>query len=387
MKRNLCLFTDSLEPSGVGEHLLLLASYLSSEYNISFVCPPTQAGHNFLRRAERLGLPTLAIEARDNPVSLDALCVWLREQRIDIFHCHAGIGWECFGGANSARAAGVPAIIRTEHLPYLLTHPIQRLDHQDTVQLVDRIICVSNAVRDSYLEAGVPHSKLTVVRNGIAPKLSPLGKKEAREKLGLPQSASIMLTVGRLTEQKGHSYLLEALPRVIERIPDVYAVWAGGGELESDLRTRARELGLRDRILFLSQRVDVAELLTAADLFVLPSLFEGLPLVVLEAQAVGLPVVGTRVCGTNEAVEDGVTGRVVAPRDPQALCEAIIEVLAKPELAARWGIAGKNRVRREFTVERMARETAAVYEDVFGRALRRHDLSASVTALQVAQGS
>ena len=110
----------------------------------------------------------------------------------------------------------------------------------------------------------------------------------------------------------------------------------------------------------------MADLMAAADLVVLPSLFEGLPLVVLEAMAAGLPVVGTRVCGTTEAVCDGMTGRLVEAQDAAALADAVLEVLERPELAARWGDARRRRFEREFQPARMARETAAVYEELLG---------------------
>ena len=127
-------------------------------------------------------------------------------------------------------------------------------------------------------------------------------------------------------------------------------------------------MGLAGRVLFLGQRDDVPELMAGSDLLALPSLFEGLPLSALEAMAAGLPVVGTRVCGTSEAVLDGVTGRLVEPGDPEALAEAIVEVLQAPGLAARMGAAGRLRVEREFGAARMACETAAIYEELRARA-------------------
>jgi len=107
--------------------------------------------------------------------------------------------------------------------------------------------------------------------------------------------------------------------------------------------------------------------MAAADLFVLPSLFEGLPLVALEAMAAGLPLVGTRVCGTAEVIVDGITGCLVEANDADALSEAILGTLARPELAARWGAAGRRHVAHQFSAARMARETAAVYEELLGR--------------------
>lgn len=356
----LCLYTDSLEPSGVGRHMLMLADKLRDRYRVSFVCPPTTGGMPLLKEAGALGLRTLALEA-DDPRG--ALRDWLRATGVEVFHAHAGIGWEGHPGIHAARAAGVPTVVRTEHLPDLITDPVQRRDYDRMHRRVDRIVCVSETARDSFVRAGVPAHKLLVIRNGIAFRSAAPDPAEVRARLGLPFDATLVLTVARLTEQKGHRHLLEAAPAVRERVPGAHFVWVGEGPLGDELRKRTRELGIEGNVHLTGRRTDVPDLLAAAELFVLPSLFEGLPLVVLEAMAAGVPVVGTRVCGTREAVEDGVCGRLVPARDPAALAAAILEVLERPDLGARWGAAGRRRARREFSAARMARETAALYQE------------------------
>ena len=367
MSLHLCLFTDSTDPSGVGEHMLTLAAELQRHYRITFVCPPTLSGRRLLARASDLGLEVLALEAQFHQrEALETLRAWVERRRVDIFHVHAGVGWEGFGGADAARAAGVPLVVRTEHLPYLLTHPVQRADYRRTAQVVDRIICVSEEVYNSHLRAEVPAHKLRVVRNGIRPPRRHINRTDARARLDLPARAPIVLTVGRFSEQKGHRYLLEAIPAVIAGAPDVCFVWVGQGPLEPELRQELAARGLLPHICFLGHHNDIPALMAAADLFVLPSLFEGLPLVVLEAMAAGLPVVGTRVCGTSEVVADGLTGRLVPSRDGAALAAGILEVLDRPEQAARWGAAGRRRVAESFSAARMAAETATVYQELAG---------------------
>jgi len=362
---SVCLFTDSLEPSGLGEHMLTLAVELQASYDLSFVCPATSHGRPLLDRAARMGLPTLALAPDGQPGS--ELGRWLRGRQVQLFHSHAGIGWEGHGGIYAAREAGVPVVIRTEHLPYLITEPRERKDHRRLMPRVDRLICVSKHAHASFVEAGVRPEQLQVVRNGIHPRPARADREGVRARLGLSSEARLVLAVGRLTEQKGHRYLVQAAPRVIEQEPRAQLVVVGQGELADDLRELVRALGLEGRVHFVGQRPDVPELLAAADLFVLPSLFEGLPLVALEAMAAGRPVVGTWGCGTAEAVADGVTGRLVFPRDATALAAAILEALQQPALAARWGMAGRMRLEREFRAERMARETASVYEEVLVR--------------------
>lgn len=349
----------------MGQHMLALAKELRDLYNISLVCPPDASCRALLEGAVLLGLDVLPLWAPyHEPQSISALCEWLQLRKIDIFHCHAGISWEGFGGIDAATAAGVRTIIRTEHLPYLLTHPQQQLDHERIVQAVDALVCVCEESRASYIAAGVPPGRVRVVYNGISPIDIGPDRRAARMVLGLPDDARVVMTVGRLAEQKGYNYLLEAVPTVISNMPDVYFAWVGDGPLESSLKERAKHLGVADRVLFLGRRNDAFSLMAGADLFVLPSLFEGLPISMLEAMSLGLPVVGTRVCGTSELVADGETGVLVSPQDSLALAQAIGDVLACPDRAAHLGAAGRRRVSRHFSVGQMVRNTDEIYRDL-----------------------
>ena len=364
MKVGLCLFTDSMDPSGVGEHMLTLAGLLRDRYRISLVCPPRESCVSLLQRAGELGLDTLGLSVRGDRGAWESLRDWLHEQRVDIFHCHAGIGWEGHHGLYAAHAAGVPVLLRTEHLPQLITEPWQHEDYMRMVQTIDGIICVSEQACATFLNSGVPAEKLHMVRNGINVHHGMADREGARRRLALHPGTTIGLTVGRLAEQKGHEYLIGAIPLVLKRVRAAMFIIVGEGELEGQLRTHINESGLDEHAYLIGRCDYVPDLMAAADLFVLPSLFEGLPLVVLEAMAAGLPVVGTRVCGTSEAVVDGVTGRLVQARNPEALARGILEVLENPVVARQWGAAGRARLEREFSADRMARETAAIYEEL-----------------------
>ena len=362
MPRRVCLFTDSREPSGLGEHMLALAAELAGDWDVAIVCPPTRAGLSLLARAREVGLLAQPLDVRDTSSEGD-LVAWLRARPVDVFHAHAGIGWEGHHGICAARAAGVPVVARTEHLPNLLTDPRERADHARVVELVDRVICVSEGVRASFAGSGIPASKLSAIPNGIRPRRPRPDRLGLRRQLGLHPSARIALTVGRLVEQKGFDLLLRAAPRIVAEQPDSVLAWIGVGPLEDQLRAAVGALGLEGRVRFLGRRRDVPALLAASDVLVLPSRFEGLPLAALEAMAAGLPVVGTRVCGTSEVVVDGETGRLVEPGDAVGLAEAVVSALGDPERAARWGQAGRRRAARLFGASRMAARTAAVYDE------------------------
>lgn len=362
MKTSLCLFTDSLEPSGLGEVMLTLGSELRRQYRVSFVCPPTPSGIRLLERARHLSLNTLALEVRGDRTPWTQLISWLRTESTAVLHVHAAIGWEGHNAVFAGRAALTPLILRTEHLPNLITDPRQRAGYSRMAQFVDRIICVCAEGRTSFIEAGIAAAKLSVIHNGIHVRTPDLPRSAVRASFHLPPGARLILTVARLTEQKGHRYLLEAIPQILSELPNTYFLCVCDGPLSADLREHVKSLGLSERVFLLGKRNDVSNLMAASDLFVLPSLFEGLPIVVLEAMSVGLPVVSTNVCGVRKAIQDDVHGRLVRLKDASGLAAAILEALRQPELTARWAAAAKARLLREFSAAKMAVETATLYE-------------------------
>jgi glycosyltransferase involved in cell wall biosynthesis len=366
-----CLVTDSREPSGVGEHMLGLGEALLNDGSVSFVCPPSPMGQLCLERATRLGIDTLALDW-GRPRASERFGCWLRTRHVDICHVHAGIGWEGLQVVETARRTGVAVVIRTEHLPYLLTDESERIRHANALRHVDKIICVSNEVRGSFLAAGTPANLVTVIRNGIPARTARNGWNWTHASLALGAHTRIVLTVARYTEQKDHRTLLDAVPAVIACEPRARFIWAGTGPLEESVRRSIHERGLAQHVVLLGQRDDVPDLMAAADIFVLPSRFEGLPLAVLEAMAAGLPVVATRVCGMTEAVQDGVTGLLVQPRDPAVLAATIGELLAKPQLAAQMGKRGRARAQQAFSLNRMAREILALYHEMLTRCRPPH---------------
>lgn len=378
VRPTVCLFTDSKNPSGVGEHMLALTDELKTRCSILFMCPATEQGRRFLARADAMGLESLAVRL-DKGHQARLMDIFKRRQP-DIFHVHAGIGWEGLSSAAIARMAGVPIVLRTEHLPYLLTNPGQRARYRRGLAHLDHIICVSAAARDSFIKTGVPPSLMSVVRNGIPETIEVCGRETARVKLGMAAETPVLLTVGRLTEQKNHRLLIEAIPAVLEQAPNTQVLLVGTGPLESALRRAVRARKLHETVRFLGQRDDVPDLMAAADVFVLPSRFEGHPLVVLEAMRAGLPVVATNVCGTAEAVQDGRTGLLLTSGDPAALAGALRLMLAQPAWARRLGAEGRKRARRHFGAARMASQTLDLYCELLGaRSKPSQDLSSSLS--------
>ncbi|MGY1812673.1 glycosyltransferase family 4 protein [Blastococcus sp. SYSU D00820] len=360
--RSICLYTPSTDPSGMGQHMLdLLAEYTGSA-EVSLMVRPTPGGRRMLDRAAALGARPVPLPGPRDPAFARVVTGVLGETRPDVFHVHVGTGSEDWDGARLARAAGCPAVVQTQHLPYLLSSPRRRAGLFHGIETVDRLIAVSEGVRRTYERIGVPPGRMTVVPNGVAALPDRPDRPAARRALGLPPDVPVVLTVGRLTHMKGQQTLIEAAPLLRERHPGVQIVLLGDGPLRERLTRQAAGLGLAGVVRLPGCRPGARALLTAADVFVLPSRCEGMPLAALEAMEAGLPVVGTRVTGTEEVVRDGVTGALVPPGDPRALAAALSALLDDPVLRRRQGAAGHRAWRDHHRLGLMAARTAAVYE-------------------------
>lgn len=363
------LYTDSEEPSGLGAHLLALADQIAGKAELAIVCHDAPAARDLAERASRRGHEANVLPAGD--AGWRTFSAWLKARRPDLLHVHAGIGWEGLAAPGLARRAGVGAVLRTEHLPYLLTDETQRADYSAMLADVDARICVSHASRLSY-EAQGSEKRLFVVRNGV-PQPTPSGRRrhDVRMELGLGPDQPAVLTVARFTGQKGYDVLLRAAHRVLESRPDTRFFWVGEGPLLEEVRATVQASGLRDSVRLLGARSDVPDLLQAADLFVLPSLFEGLPLALLEALRAGLPVVATAAPGTAEVFEEDEAAELVRPGSSDCMAYAILRVLNDPDLADELADRGQRLARRSFDARRMGEETLAVYRRLIGQAPAR----------------
>lgn len=358
MRPLLVLATDSFDPSGLGNHMVTLGRSLVHQYDIVIACQDDDSGRAFLGSAARSGLRI----KRFSPDDMPQFGNWLKTSGAALLHVHAGIGWEGQDLVRLGKAAGLP-VLRTEHLPYLLTSKVQQAQYVAMLLSVDRLIAVSQDVGDTYAErAG--KARLAVIANGITPPApSHDGRDAVRGELGLDNTAPLVLTVARFTTQKDHASLLMAVPQVLLQHPNARFVFVGDGPEKQRIADSVREAGLESSVTLLGRREDVPDLLAAADLFVLPSLFEGLPLVLLEAMATGLPIVGTAVDGIVEAMGHDHPFLVKAG-DPMLLAATIDIALGDASAARAAGEAGKSRFLRHFQADRMAMETSSLYADL-----------------------
>lgn len=363
---------DSAGWAGGETWLVRVASVLDRRFRLAVVVPEPGP---LVDRLRALDVPVYEapIAARVvNPAAFAKLVRIFRQAAPAIVQSH---------GARSnvyvrvaARVARVPAVVSTVHNS-LYDYPVGALRRRAyvaaevaTSPLADRIVAVSGAIaRDLVERYGLPPAKVTVVRNGIDADRFAASATDARGRLGLAAADRVVAVAARMTEQKGHAQLIDALPSIAAAVPDVRCVFAGDGPLRHALEERARRRGVDGRCRFLGARDDVPDILVSADVVALPSRSEGLPFVVLEAMAVGRPVVATAVGGTPEAVDDGRTGLLVPPGDVAALATAVVRLLGDPAEAQRMGARGAERVRRDFTLAGMVDALAEVYDGVLIR--------------------
>lgn len=291
------------------------------------------------------------------------LCTLLVRERPAILHAwmfHAN-----FLGRIAGRLARVPIVV-TSRRNVDIGGAFRESLNRWTAPLDDRVIAVCEIVRQVEIErARVPSEKVVTIYNGVDAKSfgapDAEGRGVGRRVPGIPVGLPLVGTVGRLHRQKGFADLITAWALVRNRFPAARLLLVGDGEQRGDLEAQVRSLGLSEMVTFAGLRADISDILTELDLFVLPSLWEGMPNAVLEAMVTGLPVVATAVGGTPEVVSDGVTGLLVPPHDPTVLAQALTTLLQDPDLRRKMGQAGRKRVMQCFTAERMVERTEQLY--------------------------
>jgi glycosyltransferase involved in cell wall biosynthesis len=352
--------------AGGERYLLALATDLDRKrFKLSVIVPDDGP---LVARLHALGIETCRVRLNDRLVSPRAflgLVRALQQLRPVIVHSH---------GARSnvytrlaARYAGVPVVVSTVHnslFDYEVAgwrRALYVLAERVTSPLADRVVAVSQAIaRDLVERYRIDAARTVVVHNGIDAWAFRPARDAAtvRAEMRVPRGRRVIVMAGRMTPQKGWDVLLEAAARLTAVRDDLFWLLVGDGPLRAALTRRAGDLGVR--ACFAGARADMADVLGCADVVVLASRSEGLPFTLLEAMALGKPVVATRVGGVPEVVEDGRSGRLVPPQDPAALASAVAAVLAAPDAVA-MGARGRARVETAFTLDAMVRGIERVY--------------------------
>jgi glycosyltransferase involved in cell wall biosynthesis len=231
-----------------------------------------------------------------------------------------------------------------------------------TMSKADHFIAVSDYLRAELMGWGIARDRITVVPNGVRlSQPSDTERNAARRELGFSLADRVIGTVGRLEPAKGHRYLLEALKILIRKWPQVKCVLVGSGRLEDELRAFVADHSLGNHVLFTGFRDDVSRLLQAFDIFVLPSITEGIPFALLEACAYAKPVVATRVGGVPEVIADGWSGRLVEAGDVVGLADAIGALLCDQAQARQLGQRAAAEVANRYSMTSMIEGTEQAY--------------------------
>jgi len=315
---------------------------------------------------ERQGIPVRHLgRGRFDPRILTDLVGLARERGTRILHVH-GYAAADFGRL-AARRVGA-ALVLHEHFADPRMPPYQAVADRALAHLTDRAIAVSASTRDFLVQKRhVPASRVRLIWNG-APldEFAPVGAETAaavRRELGIPADAVVVGSIGRLNEQKGHRYLIEAAARVLAAAPRARFLVAGDGDLAGALQEQARALGIADRVVFAGHRDDVPALLGTIDVFCISSTYEGTPLTLFEAMAAGKAIVSTAVDGCREVLDDGVTGLLVPPRDSEALAAALQALVADP--GQRNALAGAARqASARYDIRKCVDDMQALYDEV-----------------------
>jgi glycosyltransferase involved in cell wall biosynthesis len=371
--QNIVLLINSIMMGGAEEHVRQIATGLARRgANVSVVMPETTEVDPLAESLTRAGVAvervTLAwmTQGAGTFVRMKRLIAVFRERRAQVAHIHL-IGFTGGRWAVAAAAlARVPRVIVTMHIAPTETQPLSvRLDRAAQSRFVDRFIAVSQANAVQFRdELGLPASRISVVPNAVelerfAGEPGP-DRRRVRAELGIPEDAVVLGALARLNPQKGLGYLIAALPAIVEHHPKVRALLVGSGPLLAELEEQARSLGVAERVTFAGHRSDTVAVLRAMDIALLPSLFEGLPLSLLESMAAALPVVASEVGGIPEVVVDGVSGYLVPPGVPVELAAAVNRLLSEPGALSRMGEQARRRA-EDFSYDAMLDRVIRVY--------------------------
>lgn len=332
----------------------LLSSLSSRAHENQLLCHPEGV---LIEQAQKIGIKTIHLRVANDldlrPIL--GLKKLIQKEQFDIVHFH------------THRAHGISLWLWRVRpgVKYVVTrrmdYPVKRNWYTDRLynRRVDGVVAISEKIRDLLIEGGVRSERIRVIHSGIK-----LALFEQLPKEGSASTRPTIGTVAVLEHRKGHRYLLEAARILKERGSRPRFLLAGEGKEKAYLEQLVARWGLQREVVFMNFVSDIPNFLNGIDIFVLPSLNEGLGVSVIEAMAAGKPVVASRVGGIPELVQDRITGLLVPPEDPQALAQAISHLLSERALMESMGVMARKRVQRDLTMEQMAQKNEAFYYEL-----------------------
>lgn len=377
---------DSLNIGGTeGKLYDLIAGLLKRRYRVSVgYCTPGPWADKLKELG--VGVTRLRYFGRIDPILLVRMLRLIQRDPPQIVHTH--LFKSDFHGRLAARLAGVPVVIGGLHNsdPWARNH-LFGLMYGATARFTDCLISVSEEVRQYHImHTGVAPEKILTIENGVdIERFKGQGEagQKVRNELGIDPNAVVFGVIGRLKPQKGHDLFLEAAKEILNQHPTVRFLIIGDGPLRSELEVKARQLGLCPALIFTGVREDIPALLSALDVLVLSSRWEGLPNVILEAMAAARPVVATSVDGVHGVVRSGVTGLLVPPGDPLSMAQACLGLVSNSDLRTRFGQAGYEYVSQQYNLDTMIDRYDECYsEQLQLRGLKQQDDSNNLKGIK-----
>ncbi len=369
------LDTDTF--AGTEQHILTLLPTLKAQ-GVDCGLVLCEDNEQFVQKASTLEGITVFIEPslpirRAVPQFLNRV----REWKPDLVHAHNGrtmlaCAWVYSRTGGQVKSVATQHFVDPAHTGYRGGKKVvSEMLHRWTNRHLTRIVAISDAVRESAISREhLSPSQIVTVRNGIEkPTANPESARAVVRSLGVSDSSPLLVTTARLSDEKGHRFLMDAAPKVLARFPEARFLWLGTGDQEADLKAEVERRGLQKEIYFLGFRTDAPDFVALADLLILPSLCEPFGLAVVEGMMLETPVIATDCGGPPEilfpshpkASPKTAAGALVPPSDGNALASVIVDLLENPELRQQIGHNGKKRAEAEFTAERMGQEMAALY--------------------------
>ncbi len=361
--RTILYLSTSSGPGGAEQVISNLASALDPQKYRAILCLFRPGW--IQERSERRGVKTYILPTKgmmDWRWGIQFRKLLLREQ-VSLIHAH-----EFDANVQSAAVAaiaGLPLVATVHGKNYFWERFRRRLAYR-WVSRCATMVAVSHNLKEFLVEkVGISPDRIKVLYNGVGVPPSSVKNdvSECRSELGVAQGSRVVGVVGNLYAVKGHQYLIEGIPAVLEKCPNTSFIFAGRGELEMVLKDQVHRLGLEERVHFLGLRQDIPRILAILDIFVLPSLSEGLSMAILEAMMAGKPVIATRVGGNPEIVVEGETGFLVPPGDTKALALSIVTLLMNRQQADQFGARGKSRAEENFSLRAMVGAYQSLYDE------------------------
>lgn len=330
-------------------------------YRMLLACRPASRLGEAARRAG-ISVFSIPFSGKFDLASIYRLGRLIRDERVDVVNTHSGI--DSWVGGLAARLAGV-LLVRTRHLNL----PLKRNWLNFVHYLPFAVVTCGEAMRQNLIDHGFPAGEVSSIPTGIdfATFRPSHERNETRQLLSLLETAFVVLMVGIIRGVKRHEVGLRAFAEFSQRHPGARLVLAGDGPMRTDMEKLAVALRIQDSVLFLGHRDDVADLLVAADCFLLTSRSEGVPQAITQALGIGLPVVATAVGGVPELVIDGRTGLLIPPESPEIAAQALARIADDSALAARLIAEGKAHAEQHYSQRAMLDATQSLYHRLLGR--------------------